>query len=58
MAVWKRRDPRNKFKGFLEHLDSNYYDEKRRTVKHLKKTFYPYAGILIKQFKKEGSAQD
>jgi len=53
MAIWKRRDPRNKFRGFLEHLDSNFYDSKQREIKKLKKTFYPYAEDLIKQFKEE-----
>ena len=54
MPKWKTRDPRNKFKSFLEHLDSNYYDKKRRKISHLKVTFYPYAEKLIGDFEKEG----
>ncbi len=50
----KRRYPRKKFIKFLEHLESQYSDDKRRRIKHLEKTFYPYAKKLIRQFKKAG----
>jgi len=54
MSIWSRRDPRNKFRIFLKHLDSNFYDDNKRTVAYLRKPFYPYSDKLISQFVKEG----